>query len=318
MDVSLPPPPPYEAWNPHRFRALPAQQQPEYDDREAFDRVLAKVSALPPIVHPNAIEDVKRRLALACQGKAFVLQGGDCAERFDQCSQGAIESKVRILLQMSLIIGWASRLPVVRIARMAGQFAKPRTSDWETTLDGQRVASYKGDSINGFPVDQRKPDPERLVEAYFHSVATSNCLRTATAEGTPLRLCAASEWDLDRIAQPSARAKYKATIDKIVGSLGTPFLFTLFFFSLERAVADAALTGGQDFARVIGAEGDPLGSAPVFTSHEGLLLEYEAAITRRHESVYYNLGAHMLWIGDRTRQIGGAHVDYFSGYTSSL
>ncbi|ELR24167.1 Phospho2-dehydro-3-deoxyheptonate aldolase [Acanthamoeba castellanii str. Neff] len=258
-----------QTWTPESWKALPIKQQPEYEDNEALAKALAKVQKLPPIVHQMEIEKLKTYLAQACEGKMFLLQGGDCAERFDECCQETIEKKFKILLQMSLIIIWESRVPVVRIARMAGQFAKPRTSNWETTPDGQRVASYKGDSINGFDISERKPDPDRLVQAYFHSVATANYLRAMITGGVS-DLHSAPEWNLDNVLRPETK------------------------------------------------ENESLRGVYLFSSHEGLILDYEAALTKLVKDSHYNLGAHFLWIGDRTRQIDGAHIEYFRGIANPI
>lgn len=281
----------YKSWTPDSYKALPIKQQPEYEDEAALATALAKVEKLPPIVHQMEIEKLKSYLALACEGKMFLLQGGDCAERFDECCQETIEKKFKILLQMSLIVIWESRLPVVRVARMAGQFAKPRTSNWETTPDGERVASYKGDSINGFELSERKPDPDRLVQAYFHSVATANYLRAMITGGVS-DLHSAPEWNLDNVLRPETKEKYKAVVEKILD--------------------------GLNFYQAIHADSESLRGVYLFSSHEGLILDYEAALTKLVKDSYYNLGAHFLWIGDRTRQIDGAHIEYFRGIANPI
>jgi len=192
---------------------------------------------------------------------------------------------------MSLIIIWGSRVPVVRLARMAGQFAKPRTSNWETAPGGERVPSYKGDSINGFELSERKPDPDRLVQAYFHSVATANYLRAMITGGVS-DLHSAPEWNLDNVLRPETKEKYKAVVEKILD--------------------------GLEFYRAIHADSESLRGVYLFSSHEGLLLDYEAALTKKIKGAYYNMGAHFLWIGDRTRQIGGAHLEYFRGIANPI
>jgi len=229
---------------------------------------------------------------LASEGKSFLLQGGDCAERFLDCNQEAIESKFKILLQMSLIIIWRACLPVVRVARMAGQFAKPRTSAHETLPDGTKVFSFKGDNVNGFDPNDREPNPDRLVSAYFHSAATLNYLRSMIAGGVA-DLHSAPLWKFSNILKEETRREY------------------------ERVVSQ--LLEGLNFLKTINADQtDSFKSVSLFTSHEGLLLPYEEALTSKVKDNYYNLGAHFLWIGDRTRDLNGAHIEYFRGISNPI
>jgi len=282
-------------WSPSSYRGYPIKQQPEYKDADALEQALRKVRQLPPLVHHDEVVSLKQKLALAAEGKAFLLQGGDCAERFMDCSQQPIENKFKILLQMSLIILHKARVPIVRIARMAGQFAKPRSSTYET-VNGQQVLSFKGDNINSFDVSKREPDPNRMVEAYFHSAATLNYIR-AMISGGVADLHHPDSWILDHIQDDSVRDEYEKLINKI--------------------------TDAMDFFHIINADRTgSLKSVELFTSHEGLLLGYEEALTKRvknsHGDKYFNLGAHFLWIGDRTRDINGAHVEYFKGIANPV
>jgi 3-deoxy-7-phosphoheptulonate synthase len=278
-------------WSPSSWQKCSILQQPEYTDEAKLKKALEKVHALPPLVHPKEIDALTQHLASACEGKMFLLQGGDCAERFIDCSKEPIENKFKIMLQMSLIILWGSRIPVIRVARMAGQFAKPRSSPHEI-IDGKKVPSFKGDNINSFDISARDPDPDRLVQAYFHSAATLNYLRAMIAGGVS-DLHSMGKWNLSHIKDELVRKEYENVIDKI--------------------------NDGLDFLKSINADqSESLRSVELFTSHEGLLLNYEEALTEFVRDKYYNLGAHFLWIGDRTRQLDGAHIEYFRGISNPI
>jgi len=283
-------------WTPVSYKTYPIKQQPEYKDPIAFEVALKKVRQLPPLVHHEEVISLKSRLADAAMGKAFLIQGGDCAERFMDCSQQPIENKFKILLQMSLIVIHKARVPVIRLSRMAGQFAKPRTSNFEV-VNGQQVLSFKGDNINSFDLSGREPDPDRMVQAYFHSAATLNYVRAMIAGGVA-DLHHPDSWVLDHIQDDSTREEYEKLIEKI--------------------------TDGLDFLKVINADRTgSLRGVDLFTSHEGLLLCYEEALTKKikdgkSSERWYNLGAHFLWIGDRTREINGAHIEYFRGIANPI
>jgi 3-deoxy-7-phosphoheptulonate synthase len=266
---------------------------------------LNKLSSLPPIVTPTEIIKLKSSLKEAALGRAFLLQGGDCAELFSYCQDDPIDSKVKLLLQMSLVLIWGSNKPVIRIGRMAGQFAKPRSSPTEI-VDGKEIPSFRGDILNGFDPSARTPDPERLVSAYFHSATTLNYVRGQLASGiadlhNPL------DWGLGHVRDKELQAKYQKIVSSISDSLR--------------------------FMRTIGADtAGQLQTVDLYTSHEGLVLEYEQSLTRRlkHPASYlsasgstdgkgwYNTSAHFLWIGDRTRQLDGAHVEYFRGIENPI
>jgi 3-deoxy-7-phosphoheptulonate synthase len=287
------------------WKSKPTKQVVAYDDQNAVDSALAKLSTLPPIVTPTEIIKLKSSLREASLGNAFLLQGGDCAELFSYCSDGAIDAKVKLLLQMSLVLIWGSNKPVIRIGRMAGQFAKPRSSPTEM-VDGKEVASFRGDILNGFDPADRKPDPERLVSAYFHSATTLNYVRGQLASGladlhNPL------DWDLGHVNDQKLQSKYSKIVHSISDSLR--------------------------FMRTIGADtAGQLQTVDLYTSHEGLVLAYEQSLTRRlkHPASYkptdgstdgkgwYNTSAHFLWIGDRTRQLDGGHVEYFRGIQNPI
>lgn len=278
-------------WTPSSWQDYPIKQQPKYADAAALEKALAKVKALPPLVHQKEILALKQHLGDAGEGKKFIIQGGDCAERFLDCSSEPIENKFKILLQMSLIILWGSRVPVVRIARMAGQYAKPRSADFETK-DGKQIFSFKGDNINDFDASNREPDPDRMVQAYFHSAATLNYIRAMILGGVA-DLHHPRSWNLGLVVQPHVRYQYELIIDRI--------------------------TEAVDFLGTIQADSsDTFKSVEFYTSHEGMLLSYEEALTRKIKDKYFNLSAHFLWIGDRTRDINGAHIEYFRGIQNPI
>lgn len=278
-------------WTPETWREKPIAQQPEYADSGALAAAIDTVTRLPPIVAPGEVDALREQLARASRGEAFVLQGGDCAERFDDCTARAIENKLKILLQMSLVLTWGARMPVVRLARMAGQFAKPRSKNTEQ-IDGVEVPAYRGDHVNGHPLNQRAPDPQRMVQAYFHAAATLNYAR-ALLDGGFADLHHPDTWDLDFLATASRGARYRDVLDRLADSL--------------------------DFLGATGIRDDAaLRTAALFTSHEGLLLPWEQAHTVFTPAGWYNLGAHFLWIGERTRALDGAHVDYFRGIANPI
>ncbi len=275
-------------WSPRTWRTRPIRQQPNYKDPAAVDAAVDRVRALPPLVAAGEVDALRAHLAAACEGRAFLLQGGDCAERFQDCAQGAIEAKLKILLQMSLVLTWGARIPVIRVARMAGQYAKPRSSDTEI-IDGVELPSYRGDHVNGNAAtpDARRPDPDRLVGAYFHSAATLNYAR-ALLDGGFADLHRPHHWDLGFVRSAESRERYEDMVARILDAL--------------------------DFVESAGVRGDDvLTTVELYSSHEGLLLPYEEALTEQVGDRWYDLGAHMLWIGDRTRQLDGAHVEFFRG-----
>ena len=280
------------SWTPSSWQTLPIRQQPDYDDPKAVERALRAVHALPPLVHQGEVDRLRHQLAEAGEGRRFLLQGGDCAERFIDCAKDPIEAKLKILLQMSVVLTWGGQTPVVRVARMAGQFAKPRSRPTEQIEGYGEVSTYRGDHVNGFAPDQRRPDPDRMVRAYTHSAATLNYVR-ALIDGGFADPAAAEHWDLGFLNDRAHRAEYEALLTRIRESID--------FMEACGAGAVAALK-----------------SVDFFTSHEGLLLPYEQANTFQIGDRWYNLGAHLIWIGDRTRQLEGAHVDYFRGIANPI
>ncbi|KKA28247.1 hypothetical protein TD95_002420 [Thielaviopsis punctulata] len=290
------------SWSPSSWRSKPIKQAPAYPSPAAVSKATGQLSRLPPIVHPHEITRLKTLLRDVAQGKAFLLQGGDCAELFDYCEQTAIESKIKLLLQMSLVLIWGTDKPVVRIGRMAGQYAKPRSSPMEV-INGKKIPSFRGDILNGYAVEDRQIDPARLVSAYNHSSATLNYIRASLASGIA-DLHRPLDWDLGHVKDATLRTRYTEAANSITDMLS--------------------------FLHTIGADRlDKLDTVDLFTSHEGLLLEYEEPLTRLFDvpgtpssshsaPKYYDTSAHFLWIGDRTRQVDHAHVEFFRGIANPI
>ncbi|PYI04029.1 phospho-2-dehydro-3-deoxyheptonate aldolase [Aspergillus sclerotiicarbonarius CBS 121057] len=298
-------------WSPSSWASKPIKQDVVYDDAQGVQAALGKLQKLPPLVTTQEVNNLKKSLKNVALGKAFVLQGGDCAELFDYCNQDMIEAKVKLLLQMSLVLIWGANKPVVRIARIAGQFAKPRSSPMEV-IDGVEMPSFRGDNINGFDAspESRKPDPSRLVSAYFHSAATLNYLRASLSSGLA-DLHSPLDWGLGHVITPSIREQYTRIVSRVKDALR--------------------------FMQTVGIDTDRgVETVDVYTSHEGLLLEYEQSLTRllRNPDLqpqpsssstsaaslksYYATSSHFLWIGDRTRQLNGAHVEFFRGIVNPI
>lgn len=291
MDTGSKAPIESKPWSPSSWRAFPIKQQPNYKDKEALSKATEELSFYPPLITANEVDKLCSQLGEVAKGKRFLLQGGDCAERFKDCNSLFIEKKLRILLQMSLVLTWGARIPTVRIGRMAGQFSKPRSSDFET-VDGTEVYSFRGDNVNGFDPANREPDPSRLLQAYFHSAATLNYVRALLA-GKFADLHDAKLWDLDFVKNAAHRSEYEDMVKRILDAL--------------------------DFIKVCGAGDDPaFSTVDFFTSHEGLHLPFEESMTTKVGDKWYNLGAHFLWIGDRTRQLDHAHVEYFRGIENPI
>jgi 3-deoxy-7-phosphoheptulonate synthase len=281
------------SWNPHSWQRCPALQQPVYDNPSGLEGILARLRRLPPLVVPEEVIRLRGLLAEAAAGRRFLLQGGDCAERFRDCTSLAIEGKLRVLLQMSVALTHGGRKPVVRVGRIAGQFAKPRSRTTER-VGGRELPSYRGDLINGLEADEasRRPDPGRMLEAYFHATATLNHLR-ALAAGGFADLHHPERWELP--GNTGEVPAYRRTLDQVRESL--------------------------DFLEALGGvQRDALERIDFFTSHEALLLPYEEALTRwvNEDAGYYNLGAHTLWVGERTRQLEGAHIEYLRGIRNPI
>ncbi|MDA9951429.1 3-deoxy-7-phosphoheptulonate synthase class II [Oligoflexaceae bacterium] len=282
-------------WKINSWREKTIKQQPQYADAAEVAAVLGKIKSLPPLVFSGEIDNLRTQLAEVCHGRSFLLQGGDCAESFDDCRSDMIANKIKILLQMSLVMCFGARKPVVRVGRIAGQYAKPRSADFEE-IEGVKLRSYRGDIINSFEADveAREPDPQRLLRSYQKSAMTLNFIRAMIAGGFA-DLHHPEKWDLRFIDKSEQQTKFKEVASRIKDSIGFMGLFE------------------EGHSRALDA-------VDFFTSHEGLILAYEESVTRylERKKAYYNLGAHMLWIGDRTRQLDGAHIEYFRGIANPV
>ncbi len=279
-----------QSWTPDSWRSKPIQQQPEYPDSARVLQVEKALGSYPPLVFAGEARELRQQFAEVTEGRAFLLQGGDCAESFAEFSANKIRDTFKVLLQMAIIMTFAASCPVVKIGRMAGQFAKPRSSGDET-VEGVTLPSYRGDIVNGISFDSqsRIPDPERLLQVYHQSTATLNLLR-AFAEGGFADLHQVHRWNLDFIADAALSEKYSKLAGRIDESLA--------------------------FMRACGLNDLPqLKRTSFYTAHEALLLGYEQALTRKDSLTgqWYDCSAHMLWIGDRTRQLDGAHVEFMRG-----
>ena len=279
-------------WSPGRWRGLPIKQQPQWPDAAALASAEERLKTSPPLVFAGEARRLRERLARVCEGEAFLLQGGDCAESFAEFHPDTVRDTFRVLLQMAVVLTYGAKMPVVKVGRLAGQFAKPRSSDTET-VDGTTLPAYRGDMVNGmaFSEEERTPVPQRLLRAYSQSASTLNLLR-ALAHGGYANLHAVHRWNLGFVAQSTQGARYEALANQIGETL--------------------------DFMEACGLteETSPqIRETEFYTSHEALLLEYEQALTRVDSTTggWYDCSAHMLWIGDRTRQPDGAHVDFLSG-----
>lgn len=271
-------------WSINSWRTKPVQQQPHYKDQNILDATLKTISSLPPLVLQAEIEELKGQLAQVAKGERFLLQAGDCAERFVDCNENSVANRLKTLIQMSMAVANGG-LPVVVIGRVAGQYAKPRSVSIEKLPDGRKIKCFRGDNVNGFDLNHREHDPTRLLAGYFHSAATLNYIRALTKTG---------------FAELPVQRSRCEEITPLVG-LGEPESLIRFDH---------------------------------FTSHEGLILGYEEALTRfvprtkleipsddvksRPHGRFYNFGAHFLWIGKRTRSISDAHVEYFRGISNPI
>ncbi len=283
------------AWTPTSWRDKPVGQAVSYPDPEALREVVAQIARLPPLVTSWEIEALRGQLAKAARGEAFLLQGGDCAESFDDCSSDAIAVKLKILLQMSLVLIHGTRLPVVRVGRMAGQYAKPRSTATETQGE-VTLPSYRGDIVNRSPFTEqdRTPDPTLLLRGYERAALTLNFVR-ALADGGFADLHHPEYWNIDFAENAHHRDAYEGIVAGIKDSIA--FM--------------EAVTGTQSL---------PLSRVDFFTSHEALSLEYEAAQTRRvpRRDGWYDLSTHLPWIGMRTADLDGAHVEYCRGIRNPI
>ncbi len=270
------------------LRSLGAAQQPGWSDAAALDKAVAKLRSVPPLVFAGECDDLKKKLAAVSRGDAFLLQGGDCAETFGGVTADNVRNKLRVLLQMAVVLTYAASVPVVKLGRLAGQYAKPRSSDTETR-DGHTLPAYRGDAVNGFAFteEERRPDPQRLVEVYNSSASTLNLVRAFVTDGYA-DLRQVHTWDTDFVRSSPVGRRYEQVAAEI----------------------DRALT----FMQAIGADPDEFHRVDFHSSHEALILEYEHALTRidSRTNEPYDVSAHFLWIGERTRQLDGAHVELLS------
>ena len=283
-------------WTKSSWQKFKALQQPKWPDRKAYEEAIETISKLPPVVFAGEIRDLKKQLADAVEGKAFLLQGGDCAEDFTHCTAPGIRETLKVILQMAVVLSYAGGKPVIKVGRMAGQYAKPRSADTEM-VNGREISSYRGDMVNSpDPTEEaRRPDPQRMVKGYYLAAATMNITRAFT-KGGYAALHRVHAWNNEFVkASPMGRS----------------------YERLARNI-DQAL----HFMEVIGLNTDApqLNEASFFVSHEALLLGYEEALTRQDSITggWYDCSAHMVWIGDRTRQLNGAHVEFLRGVLNPI
>lgn len=286
-----------EAWTPQSWRDRPIRQVPTYPDPAALAAVEQRLRRYPPLVFAGEARRLKAALALAAEGRAIVLQGGDCAESFNDFTANTIRDTFRVLLQMAVVLTFGASVPVVKIGRLAGQFAKPRSSDVET-IGGRSLPSYRGDIINGadFTPEARVPDPARMEAAYFQSAGTLNLLR-AFASGGYADLHEVHRWNLSFVERSPLASRYQDLAGRI-----------------DETLAFMAACGMSS------ATSPQIRETEFYTSHEALLLPYEEALTRVDSTSgdWYACSAHFLWIGDRTRQADGAHVEFLRGVKNPL
>jgi len=286
-----------QSWNPNNWRELPILQQPQYPDQNVLKSVESQLKSAPPLVFAEETRSLFKQLEDVCEGRAFLLQGGDCAESFSDFNAANIRDTFKTILQMAVVLTYGGKCPVVKIARMAGQYAKPRSADLET-IDGVSLPSYRGDIVNNFEFTEeaRIPDPQRLMTAYHHSAATLNLLR-AFAQGGLADLHQVNRWNMGFVAANPQKAKYQQLADKIQDAL--------------------------EFMEVCGINSTiapSLKETDLYTSHEALLLGYEEALTRRDHlsGDWYDCSAHFVWIGERTRQLDHAHIEFFKGIKNPI
>lgn len=287
------------SWTSSSWRERPIVQVPDYPDPAVLKSVEADLRAMPPLVFAGEVQGLREQLGKAANGEAFLLQGGDCAESFTEFSADYIRDTFKVMMQMAVVLTFGVSMPVVKVARMAGQFAKPRSAPTET-IDGVELPSYRGDMVNGigFTAAERIPDPERLKQVYHQSAATLNLIR-AFASGGLADLEKVHSWTLDFIKDSNEASRYEELAARIDETM-----------NFMRACGVTSTTSQS------------LRETQLYTSHEALLLNYEEAFTRQDtitaEGSQFSTTAHMLWIGDRTRQIDGAHVEYMRGISNPI
>ena len=284
-------------WTPSSWQSFPAVQQPQWPDTGALDNALKQISAFPPLVFAGEARSLQTALGQVASGNAFLLQAGDCAESFEEFSAVNIREKLRVILQMAVMLTYSMGVPVVKVGRIAGQFAKPRSNNTET-IDGVELPVFRGHMVNGpdANADARIPNPDRLVQAYHQAASTLNLVRAFTKGGFA-DLNRVHAWNQEFVAQSAEGKRYEDVASEI-----------------ERALA---------FMRACGIDTETntaLHQVDVYTSHEALILGYEEALTRQDSLTggWYDCSAHMLWIGERTRQLDGAHVEFLRGVGNPL
>ncbi len=286
-----------QVWTPDSWRGRPIVQVPDYPDQARLAEVEDKLGGSPPLVFAGESRRLKAALAKAVDGNGFLLQGGDCAESFAEFNANNIRDMFRVFLQMAVVLTFGAACPVVKVGRFAGQFAKPRSSATET-IDGVTLPSYRGDIINGmdFTAEARVPDPYRMIQAYSQAAATLNLLR-AFAQGGYADLTQVHLWNQGFVARSSQGERYRALADRLTETL-----------EFMAACGITSQTTPQ------------LRETELFTSHEALLLPYEQALTRVDSTTgdWYGCSAHLLWLGDRTRQVDGAHVEFARGIKNPI
>jgi 3-deoxy-7-phosphoheptulonate synthase len=286
-----------ESWTPSSWRELPARQQPEWADPNHLDRVTKVLSTYPPLVFAGEARQLQNALARVARGEAFLLQAGDCAESFDTFSADTIRDKLRVILQMAVVLTYSSGVPVVKVGRIAGQYAKPRSSSTET-VDGVELPAFRGHLVNSeaFTAAAREPDPERLLTAYNQSAATLNLVRAFTKGGFA-DLSRVHSWTQEFVASSNEGQRYERIAHEI-----------------DRALRFMKACGIDTVAE------PQLHTVDFFTSHEALILGYEEALTRQDSITgdWYDCSGHLLWVGERTRQLDGAHVEFLSGVKNPI
>ncbi len=284
-------------WSPSSWRNCPVVQMPNYSDTDGLKAVENKLKQVPPLVFAGEVRQLKKHLAQVAEGKAFILQGGDCAEAFEDNKPDVIRDTFRLFLQMAVTLTWGAKMPIVKIGRMAGQYAKPRSSDTEL-VDGVELPSYRGDIINGFEADAqaRQPDHSRMLDAYYRAASTLNLLR-AFAQGGFANLEKVHRWNLDFVHDPATSSRFAHIASRLDETL-----------SFMRACGIHPNSVQQ------------LKETDFYVSHEALLLPYEECLTRQDSLTcdWYNTSAHMVWIGERTRQLDHAHLEYCSGIANPI
>lgn len=285
------------SWNIDSWRHKPLLQQPKYPDQGTLDEVEQELATMPPLVFAGEVNELRSRLTEATEGRAFLLQGGDCAESFLEFSANNIRDMFKVMMQMAVVLTFGAACPVIKVGRLAGQFAKPRTSDTET-IDDVELPIYRGDIINSteFTLAARTPDPKRMLKAYHQAASTLNLLR-AFAQGGLASLEQVHAWNLDFVSISPQFDQYRHMADRIDETL--------------------------DFMKACGISAEhssTIRETAFYTSHEALLLPYEEALTRRDSlsGDWYDCSAHMLWVGDRTRQVDSGHIEFVRGIQNPI